>query len=83
MLGSIVEVCRRRGAIKAVPEFKSLGCILDESGTDDAKCRRKVVSRRKVECTRVLHEALLVTVLMYGSGKIVWKEYERSMIMAM
>ena len=35
------------------------------------------------ECARVLHEGLLVSVLIYGSDKIVWKEYERSMIMAM
>ena len=29
-------------------EFKYLGCVLDESGTDEAECRWKVVSCRKV-----------------------------------
>ena len=29
-------------------EFKYLGCVLDESGTDEAECSRKVASRGKV-----------------------------------
>ena len=29
-------------------EFKYLGCILDESGTDGAECNRKVASGRRV-----------------------------------
>ena len=29
-------------------EFKYLGCVLDESGTDEAECNRKVASRRRV-----------------------------------
>ena len=29
-------------------EFKYLGCVLDESGTDVAECSRKVVSGRRV-----------------------------------
>ena len=33
-----------------VSEFKYLGYVLDESGTDDAECRRKVASGRKVSC---------------------------------
>ena len=51
------------------------GCVLDESGTGGAKCRGKVASGRKVadavrslvnyrnlefQCTRVLHEAMLM-----------------------
>ena len=28
-------------------EFKYLGCVLDESGTDEAECHRKVVSERR------------------------------------
>ena len=48
-----------------------MGCVLDESGTDEAECSRKVVSGRRVasairslvnarslrlECVRILHE---------------------------
>ena len=29
-------------------ESKYLGCVLDESGTDVAKCRRRVTSGKKV-----------------------------------
>ena len=60
-------------------EFKYLGCVLDESGTDEAECHMKVASWRRVtdaikslvnarglqpECAKVLHESLLVPVLM-------------------
>ena len=31
-----------------VSEFKYLGCDLDESGTDEVECRRKVASGRRV-----------------------------------
>ena len=31
-----------------VLDLKNLGCALDESGTDDSECRRKVASGRKV-----------------------------------
>ena len=65
-----------------VSEFKYLGCVLEESDTDEAECNRKVASGRRVACairslvnamdlklerSRVLHEALLVPVPMYGS----------------
>ena len=33
--------------LMCVLEFKYLGCVLDESGTDGAVCNRKVASRRK------------------------------------
>ena len=57
--------------------------VLDESGTDETECSRKVASGRKVadairslvntwslqlECAIVLHESLLVPVLTYDSG---------------
>ena len=57
-----------------------MACVLDESGTDRAGCSGKVVSGRivagairsrvnatdlQLQCTRVLHETLLVSVLMY------------------
>ena len=31
-----------------VSEFKYLGCVLNESGTDEAECRRKAGSWRRV-----------------------------------
>ena len=70
-----------------------MGCVLDESDTDGAKCSLKITSGRRVagairslvngrylqlECARVLHETLLVPLLMYGSETILWKEKERS-----
>ena len=62
-----------------VSEFKYLGCALDESDTDEAECRWKGASRRRVagvirslinardlqlECAWVLHESSLIPVLM-------------------
>src|SRR5678815_731101 len=56
--------------LEQVSEFDYLGYMLDEKGTDDAECSRKVVNDRKVacaikslvdvkglspECARVLH----------------------------
>ena len=35
--------------LEHVSEFKYLGCVLDESGTDEAKYSRKVVSGNKVQ----------------------------------
>ena len=78
-------------------EFKYLGCVLDESSTDKAVCSRKVVSGRRISgaisslvnasgvqlaCAMVLLETLLVSVLMYGSETMIWKEEERSRIIA-
>ena len=34
--------------LEHVSEFKYLGCVLDESGTDGAECNRKVVNGRRV-----------------------------------
>ena len=73
MVGQFVEVCSRRG-LKV-----NLRCVLDESGTDGSECSRKLASGRRVagairfiinardmqlECARVLHKTLLVTVFM-------------------
>ena len=75
--------------LQHVSEFKYLGCILDESGTEETECRRKVASGWRVagatrslvnarglqlECPRVLHEALFVPVFMYGRDTTKWKE---------
>ena len=37
------EVCMDGMQLEHVSEFKYLGCVLDESDTDETKCRRKVV----------------------------------------
>ena len=34
--------------LEHVLEFKYLGCVLDESGTDGAECNRKMASGRRV-----------------------------------
>ena len=71
--------------------------MLDDKGTDDAECGRKVSSGRKVagaikslvnakglslECMRVLHESMLIPVLMYNSESMVWKRKYRSKVQA-
>ena len=62
---------------------------MDKSGTDGAKCCRKVagtitsiVNGRdlQIECARILQETLLVPVLMYGSDTMLWEKKERSRI---
>ena len=62
-----------------------LGNVLDKSGTDGAECSRRVagvirslvnVRDLQLECARVLHETLFLSVLMNGS------ENERSRIRA-
>ena len=70
-----------------------MGCVLDESGTYEAECSRKVASGRRVagavrslvcarslqlERARVLHVSLLMPVLTYGSKAMIWREKERS-----
>ena len=81
--------------LEHVSEFIYLGCFLDESGTDEAEGHNKVVSGRRVagairflvnvkglklECTRLLNETLLVSVFMYGTETMIWREKERSRI---
>ena len=34
--------------LEHVSEFKYLGCVLEEAGTDGAKCSRKVAGVRKI-----------------------------------
>ena len=70
-------------------------CVLNESGTDEAECSRKVASGRRVadsirslvnprylqfEYASFLHETFLVPILMYGNETMLWKEKERSRI---
>ena len=42
------EFCVDGIRLEDVSEFKYLGCVLDESGTDGAECSRKVASGRRV-----------------------------------
>ena len=85
------EVCIDGMRLEYVSEFKYLGCALDELGTDEAECSRKVVSGRRVsgaikslvnamslqlECAMVLHESLLVPLLMYDSETMIWRKEE-------
>ena len=73
---------RKRIRLEHVSEFKYLGCVLVESGTDEAECSRKVASERMgagafqslvnarsllLECARALHDSLLVPVFTYSS----------------
>ena len=39
---------RVRIRLEHVSEFKYLGCVLEKSGTDEAECRKKVESGRRV-----------------------------------
>ena len=83
--------------LEQVSEFKYLGYMLDERGTDDAECNRKVVSGRKVsgaikalvnekglslDCARILQESMLTPVLLYGSESMVWDKSYRSKVQA-
>src|SRR5678815_4220734 len=69
--------------------------MLDEKGTDDAECSKKVVNFRKVagaikplvdvkrlslECARVLCEGMLLPVLVYSSETMVWNKRYRSKV---
>ena len=69
-------------------EFKYLGCVLNKSSADEKSVleRWRVgglqvllgalvnASGLQPECARTLHEELLMLVLMYGSGTMIWKE---------
>ena len=89
---SICEILVDRTRLLELSEFKYLECVLDETGGSDAGCCRKVTSGRKVasavrslmkakglqfEHTRVLHEALFVPILLYGSETVILPEKER------
>ena len=55
-----------------------------ESGRGVADAISSLVNNRgfQLECPRVLYESLLMAVLMCGSETMIWKEIERSRIMA-
>ena len=54
------------------------------SGRREAGAIRSLVDARdlQIECARVLYQTLLVSVLIYGNETMLWKEKERSRIMA-
>ena len=58
---------------------------MNESATNGADCSRKVAGDirslvkagdSQLKCARLLYEILLVPVLIYGNGTILWKEKE-------
>ena len=72
--------------LEHVSEFKYFRYVLDESGTNEAECRRKEASRRRIggairslvnarglrlECDRVLNETLLMPILMYSTETMI------------
>ena len=86
------EVCIDGIRLELVSEFKYLGYVLDESGTDEAGCGRRRVAGAEIslvnarslqlECGRVLHESLLVLILTYGRETMTLREKEGSRIRA-
>ena len=78
--------------LEEMSKFKYLGWVLDELRTDVAKCHRHGGRERKfagairslvnarglqLEGARVLHEALLMPVRLYGRETMIWREKER------
>ena len=76
--------------LKHVSEFKYLGFILDESGTDGADGRKVVGAIRsqvndmglRHECARVLHDSFLVSVILCDCETMIRREKEKSRIRA-
>ena len=70
------EVHVDRTRLEHVSEFKYLGCLLDESATDEAECSRKVANERGVaDAIRFLVNARdMQLVLRDGSETMLWKE---------
>ena len=46
-----LEDCVDGIRLEHVSKFKYLGCVLDESSTDEAECSRKVVSGKRIAGT--------------------------------
>ena len=51
MLNGEYEIRAERMQLEHMSEFKYLGCVLNESGTDEAECCRKAESGRKARGT--------------------------------
>ena len=81
------EVCVDLMRLEHVSEFKYLGCVFKESGTDEPHCCRKVAIGRRFAVAftslfnarnlqlyyaRALLESLLVPLLTYDSEKMIW-----------
>ena len=80
---SLCKVMLDGEQLEQMSEFKYLGYMVDEKGTDDAECSMKVVNGRKMagaikslvdakgislECARVLHDAITCIVVILWSG---------------
>ena len=83
--------------LEVVKEFGYLGSIVNDKGTDESDCNKRVVNGRKTagmirslvnkrclsqNCAKILHEKMLVPTLLYGSECMVWKPKERWKIQA-
>ena len=78
------DVCVDGMRLEHWSEFKYLGCVLNESGTDGEHWKVASGSRAagvirspanarglQVQCARVLHESMVVLVLIYGSKTMI------------
>ena len=69
-----------------------MGCVLDESSTDEAECSGKRVASAirflvnarnlQLQCARFLHESFLVPIRMYSSETRIWSGKEGSRIIS-
>ena len=73
------QVCVDGMRLEHVSEFKYLECVLDESGTDEADCRRMVASGRRVAGairsvvnSRVCSLSVLVSCMCHCSSSYLW-----------
>ena len=67
--------------LEYVFEFKYMRCVLNESGTDEAECSKKISSGRRVagaiktpvNARSLQPESILMPVLAYGSETMIWR----------
>ena len=59
--------------LEHVSEFKYLGCVLNESGTEGAECSRKVASRRGVAGAIRMLRICSLSVLGSWMASLVWQ----------
>ena len=76
------EICIDRLRVEHVFEFKYFRCVLDESCTYEAECRRKVGSGSGVASDIRSLVNVKGLQLMYGSETMLWMEKEISRIRA-
>ena len=71
--GLACKFCIEGIRLEQISEFKYLGCVLDESGTDEAECSRKVASRRMVAVNAKSLPQKLKKV--FSDGSAMWREW--------